>query len=63
MTEKLRVPPPGHRYELHCGDCISTVTLFTDVPECVEAGFGVAHSPDCPWLGARLVIQEPRREP
>jgi hypothetical protein len=52
--EKLRIPPPGCRYDLKCGDCPSTATAFVGLPDCIEAAFGVAHSQTCPWLRARL---------
>ncbi len=52
--EKLRIPPPGCRYDLVCPDCPSKATTFLGLPDCIEAAFGVLHSESCPWLHARL---------
>ncbi len=52
--EKLRIPPPGARYDLACGDCPSKATTFLGLPDCIEAAFGILHAPTCPWLRARL---------
>jgi len=54
FPEKLRIPPPGYHYRLHCGDCPSVVTLVANPPRCVTAGYVVTHSPSCPWLRTRL---------
>jgi hypothetical protein len=53
-AEKLRIPPPGKHYDLHCEDCPSTVTLVANPPPCVEAGYIVTHSASCPWLRTKL---------
>src|SRR5438034_11801417 len=52
LAEVLSVPPAGFRYELHCSDCKSTVTLFSNPPSCLEGAYLVEHSPSCPWLGS-----------
>lgn len=53
--ERLRPPPEGARYDVRCGHCASAVTAFLGgLPDCVTGAAGVAHSPTCPWLAARL---------